>query len=71
VCNDAAEVCPLFPGPGVRMHWPFDDPARATGGAEAVRAVFARVRDEIAARIEQWLAELPSQEGAVAGGGSG
>ena len=31
VCDDAAEVCPVFPGPAVRTHWSIPDPARARG----------------------------------------
>jgi arsenate reductase len=30
-----------------RHHWPFDDPAHATGTEEEQMAVFRRVRDEI------------------------
>jgi arsenate reductase len=30
-----------------RHHWPFDDPAHATGTAVEIAAEFRRVRDEI------------------------
>jgi arsenate reductase len=30
-----------------RHHWPFDDPAHATGTDEEIAAEFRRVRDEI------------------------
>jgi arsenate reductase len=30
-----------------RHHWPFNDPAKATGTAEEITAEFRRVRDEI------------------------
>jgi arsenate reductase len=30
-----------------RHHWPFDDPAHATGTEDEQLAVFRRVRDEI------------------------
>lgn len=52
VCDNAAEACPVFPGPGRRIHRNFTDPAAALPGEQM--AVFRRVRDEIAA----WLAEL-------------
>ncbi len=56
VCDDAAEQCPVFPGGGVRrLHWPFDDPADATGTDDQKRAVFRRVRDEIRASIIEWV----------------
>ncbi|MDB6118047.1 MAG: protein tyrosine phosphatase [Verrucomicrobiaceae bacterium] len=49
VCGNADQTCPMFPGQVNRHHWPFDDPAHATGTEEEQRAVFRRVRDEIKA----------------------
>jgi arsenate reductase len=48
VCGNADQACPVFPGQLNRHHWPFDDPAHATGTEEEQFAVFRRVRDEIA-----------------------
>jgi arsenate reductase len=47
VCGNADQACPLYPGQVNRHHWPFDDPAHATGTEEEILAVFRRVRDEI------------------------
>ena len=47
VCGRADQACPIFPGQVNRHHWPFDDPAHATGTEEEQLAVFRRVRDEI------------------------
>lgn len=47
VCGQADQACPVFPGQVNRHHWPFDDPAHATGTDEEKLAVFRRVRDEI------------------------
>ncbi len=47
VCSNANAVCPIFPGQVNRHHWPFDDPAHATGTDEEKLAVFRRVRNEI------------------------
>ena len=47
VCGRADQACPVFPGQVNRHHWPFDDPAHATGTEEEKLAVFRRVRDEI------------------------
>lgn len=49
VCGNADQVCPMFPGQVNRHHFPFDDPAHATGTEEEQMAVFRRVRDEIRA----------------------
>jgi arsenate reductase len=55
VCDQAKEVCPIFPGAGSMLHWSLDDPAAAEGTAEDRRAVFRKVRDEIAERIRQFI----------------
>ena len=47
VCGNADQACPIFPGQVNRHHWPFDDPAHATGSEEEKLTVFRRVRDEI------------------------
>ena len=47
VCGNADQVCPIFPEQVNRHHWPFDDPAHATGTEEEKLAVFRRVRNEI------------------------
>ena len=56
VCSNAEKDCPTFPAPVGRLHWPFDDPAEATGTKEEKLAVFRRVRDKIRARLEEGLA---------------
>jgi len=55
VCDNAAARCPSFPGSGIRLHWPFEDPAGATGPETEVLGVFRRVRDQIATRTKAWL----------------
>ncbi len=52
VCGNADQACPVFPGQVNRHHWPFDDPAHATGTEEEQLAVFRRVRDEIRRAFE-------------------
>ncbi|HKZ54111.1 MAG TPA: arsenate reductase ArsC [Anaerolineales bacterium] len=56
VCAPAAEACPVFPGRAQRLHWPFDDPAAARGDETARMAAFRRVRDEVQAAIQAFLA---------------
>ena len=55
VCDNAAANCPVFPGAGSKLHWPFEDPADATGTEEQVLAVFRRIRDEIGTKVRNWL----------------
>ena len=47
VCGNADQACPIFPGQVNRHHWPFYDPAHATGTEEEKLQVFRQVRDEI------------------------
>lgn len=56
VCGNADQACPTFPGQVNRHHFPFDDPAHATGTEEERLAVFRRVRDEIRAVFEAYAA---------------
>ena len=58
VCDNANEHCPIFPGRTERIHWSFDDPAAATGDEAARLAVFRRVRDEIRARLRDFIASV-------------
>lgn len=55
VCDSAREACPVFPGAKQILHWPFEDPAEATGTDEEKLPVFRSVRDQIQARIADYL----------------
>ena len=59
VCDSAAEECPVWLGQGRRMHLDFPDPAKATGSAEEVLAVFRAVRDDIALKVPDLLNRYP------------
>ncbi|WP_093049149.1 arsenate reductase (thioredoxin) [Salipaludibacillus aurantiacus] len=52
LCGHANDVCPATPPDKERVHWGFDDPAKAEGTDEEKWAVFQRVRDEIGDRIK-------------------
>ena len=58
VCDNAAESCPVFPGPARRMHWSFTDPAAVAGDAETALGSFIAVRDGLEDRLRAWLAAL-------------
>ena len=53
VCDQAAERCPVFPGPTTRLHWSFEDPSAATGSEAERLAVFRRVRDGLRERVRE------------------
>ena len=57
VCDNAKESCPVFSGATQTLHWPFDDPADATGTDEEKMKTFRRVRDEIKTKIQAFLAD--------------
>lgn len=58
VCDNAAENCPVFPGRATRLHWPFDDPAKAEGDEEQILEKFRQVRDQIEKKVKSWLSSL-------------
>lgn len=62
VCGNADQACPVYPGQVNRFHWPFDDPAHATGTDEEIAAEFRRVRDEIRGAFEAYAAGRREQK---------
>lgn len=58
VCDDAAEACPIFPGPAVRTHWSIPDPARASGTEDQQLAVYRATLADLRGRIAAFLATL-------------
>ncbi|MEX2445070.1 MAG: metalloregulator ArsR/SmtB family transcription factor [Alkalispirochaeta sp.] len=56
VCSrETEEKCPIFPGPAVRMNWPFTDPSAFTGTDEEILARTREVRDEIRVKIDTFV----------------
>lgn len=59
VCDSAAaEVCPVWPGSPVKVHWGYPDPSNAPGGEEGKRQAFELTRQAIGYRMLQLL-QLP------------
>jgi len=56
VCDNANEACPVYPAGTTRIHWSFEDPATATGSEDSRLAEFRRIRDQIAAKLQQFAA---------------
>lgn len=58
VCDEAsAERCPVFPGGGRRLHWPFPDPSGFTGTPPEQLAGTRTVRDAIRQKVAAWCLE--------------
>jgi len=56
VCDEtSAEQCPIFPGPGKRLHWGFPDPSVFTGTDEEKLRKTIEIRDSIRSKIEEWV----------------
>ena len=49
----AEEVCPVFLGRAMRVHWGLPDPARAPGDEAAKLQSFRDVRDELRRRVSR------------------
>jgi len=58
VCGHADEHCPALPPGKRKIHWPLDDPARATGTEEKIMAAFRATRDDIERRVRELVADL-------------
>lgn len=57
VCDAANASCPVFLGPGRRLHWSIADPTASDIAADARLAAFRAARDDLRGRIEDVLIE--------------
>jgi arsenate reductase len=55
VCDEARQVCPVFPGVHESLHWGYEDPAEATGSEDERLAVFRRVFVQLGERVGQFI----------------
>jgi arsenate reductase len=55
VCDDAAENCPFWLGPGKKVHTGFPDPASETGTEDEKLYRFRKVRDDIRQQVVDYL----------------
>jgi arsenate reductase len=51
VCDQARQVCPVFPGGRRTLHWGYPDPSEATGTEEEQLAAYRSVFTALAERI--------------------
>jgi arsenate reductase len=54
VCDEARQVCPVFPGVHESLHWGYEDPAEAQDTEEERLAVFRKVFVQIGERVRQF-----------------
>ena len=55
VCDQARQVCPVFPGSHESLHWGYVDPAEATGTDDEVMAVYRQTFTLVGERIHQFI----------------
>lgn len=56
VCDPAsASLCPVFPGAGIRIHWPFEDPSGFQGDSGTILEKTRKVRDRIRDAVEEFV----------------
>jgi arsenate reductase len=52
VCGHADEHCPVLPATIEKIHWPLNDPAKATGNEQQMMKAFRASRDDICDRVK-------------------
>jgi arsenate reductase len=58
VCDEAsAERCPVFPGPGKRLHWGFPDPSSFEGSHHEKLSRTIEVRNAIREKMQAFVNE--------------
>lgn len=64
--DDSQERSPVWPFTKNTVHWNMPDPANVDGTPERKKAMFRRVRDEIARRVDEFALEVaPTLRGAA------
>jgi len=61
VCDNAREVCPVFPGAPERIHWSIADPAAVQGDEDTRLRAFRIASDELMTRIRYLLVLIERQ----------
>ncbi len=61
VCGHADEHCPVVPADKQKIHWPLNDPAKATGSEEEIMQVFRATREEVRDRVQVLLDQINNQ----------
>jgi protein-tyrosine-phosphatase len=56
VCEDAAKICPTFPGAGIHLQWPMPDPSFLPAPEEERLEYCMRVAQRMKVKIERLVA---------------
>jgi arsenate reductase len=57
VCDNANELCPIFPSSAKKFHQNFPDPTKAKGTEEEIKNQFREVRNMIKAYCKNFITE--------------
>jgi arsenate reductase len=68
VCDQARQVCPVFPGVHESLHWGYEDPAAVEGSEEARLAAFRSTLTMMATRIRAFITLVQRERAAVEAG---
>lgn len=69
VCDNARQVCPVFPGVHESIHWGYDDPAAVAGPEDVRLAAFRRTFTAMGTRINQFTTLVRREWGAPSAAG--
>ncbi len=58
VCDSAKELCPVFPGKYMALHWRIKDPASISGTEEEMMKVFRKVRQNILKKVKHFITTI-------------
>jgi arsenate reductase len=47
----------VFPGTVEQIHWSIPDPAEASGSDDEILSAFRAARDDLEARIREWISK--------------
>jgi arsenate reductase len=62
LCDNARELCPVFPGKAKLIHKVFDDPVAVFGSEEKIMQTYRKTRDDIKVFIETLPESLEPNE---------
>jgi arsenate reductase len=65
VCDQARQVCPVFPGAAAPLHWGYEDPAAVEGTDEERLAAFQDVFRALGERIHLFVPLALREQAAV------